>query len=233
MTRPRGDERPEFDGRAIARVSYFRGLYLRLRRSGGQSRINAAETSAPPYSAAARTPRPHNGGGSREQIPSASLVVGVTQDERPDLRERLSPAGLDTLEVAQAEARFLGHRRVGTEHLLLALTRNAESGACTVMERMGATPARVRADVLSAIVTGAAPISGPLAFTPRARLAVELAHRASARIGVPRTGTEHLLIGLAAEGEGIAAKALHKSGILARTAENQVTADLDGKTPAP
>jgi ATP-dependent Clp protease ATP-binding subunit ClpC len=175
-------------------------------------------------------PRPHNGWGNRQQIPQASPSVSVTPDGRPGLLERLSAAGRETLDAAQEMARTLGHRTVGTEHLLLALTSNAESGAHKVMERMGTTPAKLRADVLGALVIGAAPTPGRLAFTPRARLAVELAHRASARIGVPQTGTEHLLIGLAAEGEGIAAKALQQSGICARTAENQVTADLDGKT---
>ncbi|WP_373427549.1 Clp protease N-terminal domain-containing protein [Arthrobacter sp. B3I9] len=57
-------------------------------------------------------------------------------------------------------------------------------------------------------------------------------HRASARIGVPSTAPEHLLIGLAAEAEGVAAKALRNSGITARTAEKPVTSDLDGRTKA-
>lgn len=159
--------------------------------------------------------------------------IQTTQETGADLHDRLAPEGRLVLDIAQDEARALGHRRVGTEHLLLALTGNAGSGACRVLEQLGTTPLRVRTDVLNSIVTGAAPTSGPLALTPRARLAVELGHRASARIGVALTETEHLLIGLAAEGEGIAAKALHKSGIMARTAEHQVTADLDGRRPAP
>jgi hypothetical protein len=208
MIRERGDDQPDSNELPVAGRSYIHRLYERLRRLGAQPRVNVDGSSAPPYSGSVDTPRP-------------SAVF-----------ERLSPAGRDALDVARKEARILGHRTVGTEHLLLALTRNVESGACTVMIRMGATPAKVRADVLNAIVTGPVPTSsGRLAFTPRARLAVELAHRASIRIGVPQTGTEYLLIGLAAEGEGIAAKALFKSGIVARTAENQVIIDLDGKRP--
>lgn len=176
---------------------------------------------------------PYNGGPTRQEIPSPSASLNAAQDRRAELFERLSLAGQEALHAAQKEASALGHRSVGTEHVLLALTRQAESGACKVMERMGANPAKVRADVLNAVVAGAGPASGVLAFTPRARLAVELAHRAAGRIGVSQTGTEHLLIGLAAEAEGIAAKALHKSGIVPRTAENQVTADLDGKTQLP
>jgi hypothetical protein len=212
MSRPGEDERPDSDELPAARLSPIGRLCRRLVRIGGSPGIVAVESPTPPDSGSA-------------------AVAGPGDAGRPKLFERLSCAGRDTLDAAQEEARILGHRTVGTEHLLLALTRNAESGACKVMERMGATPATVRADVLSAIVSGATQASGRLAFTPRARLAVELAHRASERIGVPQTGTEHLLIGLAAEGEGIAAQALCKSGIVARTAETQVTVDLDGTGP--
>lgn len=210
MTPQAGDERPASDQLPSARLSYIGRLYRRLHGLQGE---------------------PPNDGGSRQHTSSGPALVDAAPDGRPELFERLSCAGRVTLDAAQEEARILGHRTVGTEHILLALTRNPESGACKVMERMGATPAGVRAEVAAAIVTGPAPTSGPLVFTPRARLAVELAHRAAFRIGVPRTGTEHLLIGLAAEREGIAAKALFKSGIVARTVEHQVIIDLDGKRP--
>lgn len=168
---------------------------------------------------------------TRQSVSAESAKTA--QEANADLLEHLTPEGHNVLEAAINEAWDLGHGRVGTEHLLLALTRNAESGACRVMEQLGTTPLRIRTDVLNSLTTGAKPSSVPLALTPRARLAVELGHRASARIGVPLTAPEHLLIGLAAEGEGIAAKALQKSGIVARTAENQVTANLDGRTTAP
>lgn len=150
-------------------------------------------------------------------------------DRRPELPQPLSPAAREAIDAAREEARMLGHHTVGTEHLLLALTRNTASGACNVMERMGAAPAGVRAEILDAMVAGTAQASGRLPFTPRARLAVELSHRASIRIGASHTGTEHLLIGLAAEREGIAARALRNSGIVARSLENQVALDLDGQ----
>lgn len=163
--------------------------------------------------------------------PGAPAPADATPGGSPELFGRLSYAGRGILDAAQEEARALGHRTVGTEHLLLALTRDAGSGACKVMERMGATAVGVRAEVVGAIIPGPAPTSGRLVFAPRARLAVELAHRASLRLGVSLTCTEHLLIGLAAEKEGIAAKALYRSGIVARTAENQVISDLDGRRP--
>jgi hypothetical protein len=162
----------------------------------------------------------------RQQSSSPSAVL---PDVKPDLLERLSPAALKTLSFAQEEARTLGHRHIGTEHLLLALTRDSEFTAYKLLEQMGAVPATVRVQVVQVLVTGPEAEPGAMTLTPRARLALELAHRASTRIGVTQTGTEHLLIGLAAESEGIGARTLGKSGISAKTAEHQVTTNLDGK----
>jgi ATP-dependent Clp protease ATP-binding subunit ClpC len=162
----------------------------------------------------------------RQQSSSQSAVQ---PNVKADLLERLSPAALKTLSFAQEEARTLGHRHIGTEHLLLALTRDPEFAAYKLLEQMGAVPATVRGQVVQVLVTSPEAESGALTLTPRARLALELAHRASTRIGVPQTGTEHLLIGLAAESEGIGARTLGKSGISAKAAEHQVTTNLDGK----
>jgi ATP-dependent Clp protease ATP-binding subunit ClpA len=162
----------------------------------------------------------------RQQSSSPSAAM---PDVKPDLLERLSPAALKALSFAQEEARTLGHRHIGTEHLLLALTRDPEFAAYKLLDQMGAVSATVRAQVVHVLVTGPEVEPGALTLTPRARLALELAHRASTRIGVPQTGTEHLLIGLAAESEGIGARTLGKSGISAKAAEHQVTTNLDGK----
>jgi ATP-dependent Clp protease ATP-binding subunit ClpA len=162
----------------------------------------------------------------RQQSSSQSAVQ---PNVKADLLERLSPAALKALSFAQEEAKTLGHRHIGTEHLLLALTCDPECTAYKILEQMGAVPATVRAQVLQVLVTGPEPEPGALTLTPRARLALELAHRAATRIGVFQTGTEHLLIGLAAESEGIGARTLGKSGISARAAEHQVTTNLDGK----
>ena len=162
-----------------------------------------------------------------------SESVTAARDVNADLLNHLSPEGRHVLDVARIEARNLGHGRVSTEHLLLALTRDPNSGACRVLEQLGTTPARVRMSVLDSLLSGADPDPGALGLTPRARLAVELGHRASARIGVPLTAPEHLLIGLATEREGIAAKTLRKCGITARAAESRVASDLDGRTAAP
>ncbi|MDQ0848749.1 ATP-dependent Clp protease ATP-binding subunit ClpA [Arthrobacter sp. B3I9] len=166
----------------------------------------------------------------RPPRPSPSPVL---PDVKPSLLERLTPGALKSLSVAQEEAKSLGHRHIGTEHLLLALTKDPEFTAYSVLEQLGAVPSTVRAQVLQVLETGPGPGPGPgleseaLALTPRARLALELAHRASIRINVPETGTEHLLIGLAGESEGIGAKTLGKFSISAKDAEHQVTTNLD------
>jgi hypothetical protein len=222
-----GGER-DLDERPVPGLSGIHRLYLRMRHSGEPSRINGFESAAPAQDGPAKNSLrgSRGGGGRRQQSPAKAAVLPKV---KPDLLERLSPAALETLSFAQEEATTLGHRSVGTEHLLLAITRDPESGAYKILEQLGAVPATVRAEVLHVLVTGPEVEPAALTLTPRARLALELAHRASTRIGVPQTGTEHLLIGLAAESEGIAARILSKSGISAKAAENQVTANLDGK----
>ncbi|MET1089294.1 MAG: Clp protease N-terminal domain-containing protein [Arthrobacter sp.] len=76
----------------------------------------------------------------RQQSSSPSAPL---PDVKPDLLERLSPAALKTLSLAQEEARTLGHRHIGTEHLLLALTRDPEFAAYRLLEQMAAVPATV------------------------------------------------------------------------------------------
>jgi ATP-dependent Clp protease ATP-binding subunit ClpA len=191
------------DERPVPEPSGIRRLFSRMRHSGAPS---------------------SNGEPSQQSSPAAALP-----NVKPDLLERLSPAALKTLSFAQEEAKTLGHRHIGTEHLLLALTRDPEFTAYKILEQMDAVPATVRTQVIHVLVTGPEVGPGAMTLTPRARLALELAHRASTRIGVPQTGTEHLLIGLAAESEGIGARTLSKSGISAKAAEHQVTTNLDGK----
>lgn len=161
----------------------------------------------------------------RQQRPSPAATQ---RDVKPDLLDRLTPAALKTLSLAQEEAKALGHRHIGTEHLLLALTRDPDFTAYKILKQLGATPATVRTQVIHVLVAGPEVEPGVLALTPRARLALELADRASTRIEVPQIGTEHLLIGLAAENEGIGAKALGKCSVSAKAVEYQVTANLDG-----
>jgi ATP-dependent Clp protease ATP-binding subunit ClpA len=173
---------------------------------------------------------PHHATEGPHPIPQRRSVEASLAGPLPKL-ERLTSSALNGLIAAAEQARTLRHRTVGTEHLLLALALDAESGAFRMMQRMGANPETIVNDTLRALVPGAMPAPDRPALSPRARLAVELANRASARIGVASTGTEHLLIGLAAESEGIAAKALYKSGIVARVAESHVIAELDGKVP--
>lgn len=227
MTREEGQGPPDADGARPQRLSHMRWLHGRLSRGG----ILPGETSAPQNPAPAQRAQTEPGESNGPALSSGTVDAGLTGS--PGQLERLSPDALNALVVARQQAVSLRHRAVGTEHLLLALTLDAASGAFKVMQQMEANPDTVRAEISRLLVPGArtATASELPPFTPRARLAIELAHRASARIGVTLTATEHLLIGLAAESEGIAAKALNKFGVIARTAENQVTADLDEKTP--
>jgi hypothetical protein len=147
----------------------------------------------------------------------------------PDMVESLTELGRNTLIAAVEEARATQNRTVGTEHLLLALTRqDADTKAGLVIHRLGAIPADLRSATLNAVTKVAGSPRTTVGFTPRARLALDLAYRAATRLDAGGTGPEHVLIGLAAEAEGIAARVLQQVGINAKMVENCVAADLDG-----
>lgn len=118
------------------------------------------------------------------------------------------------LTLAQAEARSFGHHFVGTEHLLLALADVASDGteAARILTSLGTDTATVRAAVHAVVAAGDPGRDIPLHLTPRARLAVDIAARYAGRLEAAATGTGHLLYGLAAEREGLAAKVLLRHG---------------------
>lgn len=112
------------------------------------------------------------------------------------------------LALAQADAGRRGHSSVGTEHLLLALTDDTGTDACRILGALGTSCEAVRDTA-----TGLIPVEGRAAgrdlhLTPRARVALDIAMRCADRLGAPATSPRHLLYGLAAEREGIAAKVL-------------------------
>ena len=129
--------------------------------------------------------------------------------------ERLTDEARDCIALAQREARELGHRRAGTEHLLLGLL-GGDGGAARALVALGVSSDRVRAELAvlvscrttlhPAVAPGAAaPGADAPPFSPRAKKVLELAWREARRRGERYAGTEHLLLGLVREGEGLAA----------------------------
>jgi ATP-dependent Clp protease ATP-binding subunit ClpA len=114
--------------------------------------------------------------------------------------------------LAQDEARLLKHNYIGTEHLLLGLLREEEGLAARVLESLDVTLEEAREQVLRVVGRGNEVTSGQIPFTPRAKKVLELGLRESQSLGHTYIGTEHILLGLVREGEGVAARILYEIG---------------------
>ncbi|MFP4200853.1 MAG: ATP-dependent Clp protease ATP-binding subunit [Clostridia bacterium] len=143
---------------------------------------------------------------------------------------RYSARAHKVIMLAQEEARRLNYNYVGTEHLLLGLIREGSGIAAKALENLDVDLAEVREEVENIIGKGNTPASGQVGFTPRAKkVALELAPEEARRLGNNYVGTEHLLLGLIREGEGVAARVLQNVGAELDRVRNEVI-DLLGST---
>jgi len=124
------------------------------------------------------------------------------------LFERFTERARQVVVLAQEEARTLKHNYIGTEHILLGLLREEEGLAARVLESLEITVERVRAQVVRIVGSGEEVTSGQIPFTPRAKKVLELALREALSLGHNYIGTEHILLGLVRENEGVAARIL-------------------------
>jgi ATP-dependent Clp protease ATP-binding subunit ClpA len=129
---------------------------------------------------------------------------------RPRPWERITGRARRALVLAQDEARGLGHNYLGTEHMLLGLF--AEGVAARALALLGLSPDGVRAQVVEIVGRGDATAAGAMPFTPRSKKVLELALREALRLGHNYVGTEHILLGISSEGEGVAARILREAG---------------------
>ncbi|MFH1647807.1 MAG: ATP-dependent Clp protease ATP-binding subunit [Chloroflexota bacterium] len=127
--------------------------------------------------------------------------------------EKFSERARRVLTVAQEEARNLNHSYIGTEHILLGLVREEEGVAARVLTNLGIGLGKVRSAVEFIIGRGEKPGSGETGLTPRAKKVIELAIDEARQMGHNYIGTEHLLLGLLREGEGVASSVLDSFGI--------------------
>ena len=130
--------------------------------------------------------------------------------------------------LAQEEAKMLNHNYIGTEHLLLGLIHEGEGVAAMSLEALGISLDAVREQVQEIIGTGQTAPSGHIPFTPRAKKVLELSLREALQLGHSYIGTEHLLLGLIREGEGVAAQVLTKLGADTNRVRQQVIQLLSG-----
>ena len=127
--------------------------------------------------------------------------------------ERFTDRARRVLVLAQEEARLLNHSFIGTEHILLGLIHEGEGVAAKALESLGISLTAVREKVEETIgMAGSAP-SGSPPFTPRAKKVLELSLREALQLGHSYIGTEHMLLGLVREGEGVAAQVLQSLGV--------------------
>jgi ATP-dependent Clp protease ATP-binding subunit ClpC len=126
-----------------------------------------------------------------------------------DMFERFTDRARRVVVLAQEEARMLGHTHIGTEHLLLGLIHEGKGVAARALDSLDISLGAVRQQVEEVIGRGQeAPSSGHIPFTPRAKKVLELSLREAQQLGDQYIGTEHVLLGLIREGEGVAAQVL-------------------------
>jgi len=130
--------------------------------------------------------------------------------------------------LAQEEARLLNHNYIGTEHILLGLIHEGEGVAAKALESLGISLQAVRDQVEEIIGQGGSSPSGHIPFTPRAKKVLELSLREALQLGHNYIGTEHILLGLIREGEGVAAQVLTKLGADLSRVRQQVIQLLSG-----
>ncbi|WP_283139208.1 ATP-dependent Clp protease ATP-binding subunit [Rhizohabitans arisaemae] len=149
--------------------------------------------------------------------------------------ERFTDRARRVVVLAQEEARMLNHNYIGTEHILLGLIHEGEGVAAKALESLGISLEGVRQQVEEIIGQGQSAPSGHIPFTPRAKKVLELSLREALQLGHNYIGTEHILLGLIREGEGVAAQVLVKLGADLNRVRQQVIQLLhgyQGKEPA-
>ena len=142
--------------------------------------------------------------------------------------ERFTDRARRVVVLAQEEARMLNHNYIGTEHILLGLIHEGEGVAAKALESLGISLDAVRQQVEEIIGQGQQAPSGHIPFTPRAKKVLELTSREARQLGHHYIGTEHILLGLIREGEGVAAQVLVKLGADLNRVRQQVIQLLHG-----
>jgi hypothetical protein len=167
----------------------------------------------------ARTPSPAKEAPMHGWLPN----LRRTARRKGDLMfRRFSPGAREVIISAQQEARALHHNYIGTEHILLGLVRDREGAAGRALHVLGISPDTVREQVLDIIGEGKQEPAGHIPFTPRAKRVLELAVREAVQLGHLYVGTEHILLGLIREGDGVAWHVLNRLGATVPKVRGQV-----------
>jgi hypothetical protein len=162
--------------------------------------------------------------------PSGSWVLAASTSSTPAsaMFERFTDRARRVVVLAQEEARMLNHNYIGTEHILLGLIHEGEGVAAKALESPRHLARRRAQQVEEIIGQGQQAPSGHIPFTPRAKKVLELSLREALQLGHNYIGTEHILLGLIREGEGVAAQVLVKLGADLNKVRQQVIQLLSG-----
>src|SRR5439155_15511325 len=163
-----------------------------------------------------------------ERSPRSPRCLTERKGESRDLFERFTERARQVVVLAQDEARALKHNYIGTEHILLGLLREEEGLAARVLESLDITVEEVRAQVARIVGQGDEVTTGQIPFTPRAKKVLELALREALSLGHNYIGTEHILLGLVRENEGVAARILLDFDADSEKIRNEVIRMLSG-----
>jgi len=147
--------------------------------------------------------------------------------------ERFTDRARRVVKLAEEEARMLNHNYIGTEHILLGLIHEGEGVGAKALESLGISLEAVRQQVEEIIGQGQQVPSEEIPFTPRAKKVLELSLRESLQLGHTYIGTEHILLGLIREGDGVAAQVLVKLGAALNQVRQQVITLVSGQQPQP
>jgi ATP-dependent Clp protease ATP-binding subunit ClpA len=144
--------------------------------------------------------------------------------------ERFTDRARRVVVLAQEEARMLNHNYIGTEHILLGLIHEGDGVAARALEDLGVRLDTVRERVEYTIGTGKHAPSGHIPFTPRAKKVLELSLREAIQLGHNHIGTEHILLGLMSEGEGVAYQVLTELGLTSAKVRKAVIRRITGRS---
>ncbi len=136
--------------------------------------------------------------------------------------QRFTERARKVIFYAQEEAQRLGESQVSTEHLLLGLVRESDSVAARILDRMGVSLQRIRNEIERYATRSEARLGAEMQLSPRAKRVIDLAYDEARQLNNNYIGTEHLLLGLIREGEGLAARVLHKLGVDLERARREV-----------
>src|SRR5437660_1122817 len=145
-----------------------------------------------------------------------------------DQLNNFTPRAQQVLALSRKEAERFHHNYLGTEHLLLGLIKLGQGVAVSVIQKMGLDLEKVRGEVEKQVGTGAETnVQGGIPYTPRVKKVLALAGREAKQLNHSYVGTEHLLLGLLREGEGVAARVLKSLEIDIERTRNEILKELD------